>query len=107
MSQKRKPTTDAVEILHWRYFEGKPEMMELLEEERTKAEIARQIYNLRTEAGLTQKELAKLVGTSPAVIIQLEEADYQGDALTMLRRIATALDKRVEIRVVPLESVAT
>ena len=106
MSQKREPTTDAVEILHRRYFEGKPEMMELLEEERANAEIARQIYDLRTEAGLTQQELAKLVGTSPSVIDSLEEADYEGNALAMLRRVAAALDKRVEIRFVPAKSVA-
>jgi ribosome-binding protein aMBF1 (putative translation factor) len=81
MPQKRESTTDAVEILHRRYFEGKPEMMELLEEEHTKAEIARQIYDLRTEAGLTQQELAKLLGTDPSVIDGLEEADYEGNAL--------------------------
>jgi len=106
MSQKREPTTDAVEILHRRYFEGKPEMMELLEEERANAEIARQIYAHRTEAGLTQQELAELAGTSPSSIDQLQEADYEGNALAMLNRIAAALNKRVEIRFVPVESVA-
>lgn len=105
MSRKREPTTDAVEILHRRYFEGNPEMMELLEEERTKAEIARQIYDLRTEAGLIQQELAKLVDISPSIIDQLEEADYEGNVLAMLRQIAAALNKWVEIRFVPLESV--
>jgi len=106
MSQKREPTTDAVEILHRRYFEGKPEMMALLEEERANAEIARQIFDLRTEAGLTQRKLAKLVGTSASVIDDLEEADYEGNALAMLRRIAASLNKRVEIQLVPVESVA-
>jgi len=106
MSQKRKPTTDAVEILHRRYFEGKPEMMALLEEERANAEITRQIYDLRTEAGLTYQELAKLVGTSPSVIDQLEEADYEGNTLAMMRRIASALNKQVEIRLVPVKSVS-
>jgi len=98
--QKRKPTTDAVEILHRRYFEGKPEMLALLEEERANDEIARKIYDLRTKASLTQRQLAKLVGTTAAVINQLEEADYEGHALAMLNRIAAALDKRVEIRCV-------
>lgn len=105
MSQKREPTTDAVEILHRRYFEGKPEMMALLEEERANAEIARKIYDLRTDAGLTQRELAKLVGTSTSVIDQLEDADYEGNALAMLCRVASALNNRVEIRLVPVESV--
>jgi DNA-binding XRE family transcriptional regulator len=98
--QNRQPTTDAVEILHRRYFEGKPEMLAMLEEERANAEIARKIYNLRTRAGLTQGQLAKLVGTTVAVIRQLEEADYEGHALAMLNRIAAALNKKVEIRFV-------
>ncbi len=101
--QKRKPTTDAVEIMHRRYFEGKPEMMALLEEERANAEIARKIYDLRTDAGLTQKKLAKLVGTTASVISRLEDADYEGHSLSMLRRIAAALDQRVVIRLVPLK----
>ena len=100
MSKKRKPTTDAVEIMHRRYFEGRPEMLAMLEEERANAEVARKIYELRTRAGLTQRQLAKLVGTTPAVINQLEDSDYEGHALAMLNRIAAALDKRVEIRFV-------
>jgi len=102
MPRKRKATTDAVEIMHRRYFEGKPERLQELEEERANAEVARQIYGLRQAAGLTQQELAKLVGTTPSVISRLEDADYEGHSLSMLRRIAAALDKRVEIRFVPL-----
>jgi len=106
MSQERTPTTDAVEILHRRYYEGNPDRLASLEEERANAEIASQIFDLRTEAGLTQRKLAKLVGTSASVIDDLEEADYEGNALAMLRRIAASLNKRVEIQLVPVESVA-
>lgn len=102
--RKREPTTDAVEILHRLYFEGKPEMLAMLEEERANDEIARKIYDLRTKAGLTHRQLAKLIGTTAAVIRQLEEADYEGHALAMLNRIAAALDKRVEIRCLPAKS---
>lgn len=101
MPGKRKPTTDAVEILHRRYFEGKPEMLAMLEEERANAEIARKIYELRTQAGLTQQKLARMVGTTASVICRLEDSDYQGHSLSMLQRIAAALQKRVEIRFVP------
>ena len=103
MRKKRKPTTDAVEILHRRYFEGRPERLALLEEERANAEIARKIYELRTKGGLTQRELAKLIGTTASVICRLEDADYEGHSLGMLRRIATALNKRVEIRFSPMK----
>jgi transcriptional regulator with XRE-family HTH domain len=54
------------------------------------------------DAGLTQKELATLVGTTASVICRLEDADYEGHSLAMLRRIAAALDRRVEIRFLPL-----
>ncbi len=101
--KKRKPTSDAVEILHRRYFEGNPEMLEMLEEVRAEDEIARKIYELRTEAGLSQRKLAELVGTTASVICDLEEADYEGHSLSMLNRIAAAVGKRVEITFVPLE----
>src|SRR5438093_1698622 len=103
MAKQRKPTTDAVEILHRRYYEGRPERLAALEEERANAEIARKIYALRTQAGLTQRQLAKLVGTSASAICRLEDADYEGHSLAMLRRIAAALNQRAEIRFVPLK----
>ncbi len=99
--KKNRPTTDAVDILHRRYFEGQPEMLALLEEERANAEVARKIYKLRTDAGLSQRQLAKLVGTSASAICRLEDSDYEGHSLAMLRRIAAALNKRVEIRFLP------
>jgi ribosome-binding protein aMBF1 (putative translation factor) len=101
MSKKRKPTTDAVEILHRRYFEGKPEMLAALEEAEANDEVARKIYELRTKAGLTQRQLVRRVGTTASVICLLEDADYEGHSLSMLRRIARALDRRVEIRFLP------
>ena len=102
MATKRKPTTDAVEIIHRRFFEGKPERLKDLEEARANDEIARKIYELRTSAGLTQARLAKLIGTTASVICRLEDADYEGHSLGMLRRIGAALNQRVQIRFVPI-----
>src|SRR5260370_39251095 len=102
MPKKRKTTTYAVETPHRRYFEGKPEMLASLEEARAEDEIARKIYELRTRAGLSQRQLAKLVGTTASVICRLEDADYEGHSLSMLRRIAAALNRRVEIRFPPI-----
>src|SRR5437762_498287 len=65
------------------------------------AEVARTLYALRTDAGLSQRELAKLVGTPASAICRLEDSDYDGHSLAMLRRIA-ALEKRVEIRSVAI-----
>ena len=85
-----------------RYYEGKPERIAALEEARADDEVARKILELRTQAGLSQRELAKLVGTTASVICRLEDADYDGHSLPLLRRIAAALDRRVEIRFMPL-----
>mgnify|MGYP000477655568 CR=1 FL=1 len=102
MSGKRKSTTDAVEILHRRFFQGRPERLKALEEARADDEVARKIYELRRKAGLTQAQLAKMIGTTASVISRLEDADYEGHSLAMLRRIAAALNRRVEIRFVPV-----
>lgn len=98
---KKKTTTDGVEILHRRFIDGKPHMLALLEEERANADVAQSIYDLRQEAGLTQQELADLIGTSRTTITRLEDADYEGHSLSMLRRVAAALNKKVEINFVP------
>jgi DNA-binding XRE family transcriptional regulator len=101
---KKRSTSNAVEILHRRHYEGKPSRLAQLEEARANAEVARKLYALRDAAGLTQRGLAKLVGIAASVITQLEDAEYEGNSLAVLRRIATALDKRVEIRVVSAAS---
>jgi len=100
MPKNKKKTSDAVEILHRRYYEGKPGRISELEEARAEDDLARKIYELREKAGLTQERLAKLVGTTASVISRLEDSDYEGHSLTMLKRIAAAMDKRVEIRFV-------
>jgi DNA-binding XRE family transcriptional regulator len=103
MASKRKPTSDAVEIIHRRYYEGQPARLAELEEARIHDEVARKIYQLRTKAGLTQRQLAKLVGTTASVICRVEDADYDGHSLPLLRRIAKALNRRVEIHFVSLK----
>ncbi|MFQ5851661.1 MAG: helix-turn-helix domain-containing protein [Candidatus Binatia bacterium] len=101
--KKKRPTTDAVEILHRLYYEGKPERLANLEKARANDQVARKIVTLRTQAGLSQRQLARLVGTTASVICRLEDADYEGHSLAMLNRIAVALNRRVEIRFVPAE----
>jgi DNA-binding XRE family transcriptional regulator len=102
MNKRKKPVTDAVEILHRRFYAGNASRLKNLVEARANAEVARGIHELRTAAGLTQTQLAKLIGTTASVICRLEDADYEGHSLAMLRRIAAALHQRVEIRFVPI-----
>jgi ribosome-binding protein aMBF1 (putative translation factor) len=103
VKKKRRPTADAVAILHRRYYEGKPERLADLEKARANDQVARKIVDLRTQAGLSQRQLARLVGTTASVICRLEDADYEGHSLAMLNRIAAALNRRVEIRFVSAE----
>ena len=78
-----------------------PAMQEMLAEERSNAAVARQIYELRTAKGLTQQQLAELIGTKQPVIARLEDADYQGHSLAMLYRIGAALGCSVAVGFVP------
>ncbi len=92
-----KKSTNAVEILRRLYVDGDPEMQSLIEEERANQSVAQKIYELRSEAGISQRELARRVGTTASVICRLEDADYEGHSLAMLRRIADALGRKVLI----------
>ena len=103
MTRKRtRKTTDAIDILHRRLYAGRPKRIAELNQAIANDEIARKIYELRSRARLTQRQLAKLIGTTASVISRLEDADYDGHSLAMLNRIAAALNKRVKIDFVSL-----
>ena len=93
----------AAKFLYDRYIAGDPKREKEYEEEVVNAEIARKIYRLRTQAGLTQQELAERVGTSKSAICRLEDADYEGHSLST----AAAMDKRAEIRFMPAKRLRT
>jgi transcriptional regulator with XRE-family HTH domain len=94
---KTKKENNAVKILHNRYIKDDPDRHASLERERVNAEVARTIYELRKDTGLSQIELAKLVDTTQSVISRLEDADYDGHSLSMLQRIAKALSCRLNV----------
>jgi DNA-binding XRE family transcriptional regulator len=79
---KKRPTSDAIEIIHRRHYQGRPERIAGLAEGQANDTAARKIFRIRKSAGLTQQELAKLVGTTTSVISRLEDADYGGHSLT-------------------------
>jgi ribosome-binding protein aMBF1 (putative translation factor) len=96
-------TTDALKILD-RLTADDAELRELIEQETINAKVARLIHDARTKAGLTQQQLAALVGTKQPNIARLEQADYDGHSLTMLQRLAGALGQRLEINFRPMAS---
>lgn len=62
-------------------------------------EIALQIAALRNEAGISQKELAKRLGTSQQQVSRLESPSYEGHSLSMLRRVAEVLGATVQVKI--------
>lgn len=74
-----------------------PELQKMAEQERLNAKVAQMIYDARTGAKLTQKQLAERVGTTQSVIARLEDSDYEGHSLTMLARVAQALDLHLQV----------
>jgi len=64
-------------------------------------DVAIQITALREQAGLSQKDLAKLLGTSQQQISRLESPSYEGHSLSMLRRVAEALHAKVRVAFEP------
>jgi transcriptional regulator with XRE-family HTH domain len=91
-----------LEIIHQRYYAKHPQRIASLREAIANDDVARKIQKLRTDQGLTQRQLAKLVGTTASVICRLEDADYEGHSLAMLNRIATAMGKCLKIEFVPV-----
>lgn len=101
MAKKKRVITDGVEILDRLYFRGRPRRIAALDAERLRSDIAQQVYDLRTAAHMTQRALAARVGTTASVISRLEDTDYKGHSVSMLRRIAKVFACRVDVRFVP------
>jgi ribosome-binding protein aMBF1 (putative translation factor) len=101
MANKKRFKSPALRYTYDRYIGNEAAKAASFEQELANAEIAGRIHQLRTKAGLSQRQLAAKVGTTASVICRLEDADYTGHSLAMLRRIASALNSRVEIRFMP------
>jgi transcriptional regulator with XRE-family HTH domain len=66
-------------------------------------DVALQLADLRKKSGLSQKELARRVGTSQQQISRLESPSYEGHSLSMIRRVAEALGAAVRLKIEPLK----
>ncbi|MCP6761851.1 MAG: helix-turn-helix transcriptional regulator [Fischerella sp. CENA71] len=95
-------TSNAIKIID-KMTSNDPELEAMVAEASINAEVAQLIYEARTKAGLTQKQLADLVGTRQPVIARLEDADYEGHSLSMLQKIARALNQNVVIHLTPID----
>jgi ribosome-binding protein aMBF1 (putative translation factor) len=94
----------SVQALYDRYIGDDPDRVASYERAVADSQVAGLIHDLRTGVKLSQKELADRVGTTQSVISRLEDADYDGHSLAMLRRVAAALGRRVEVRFAVIEA---
>jgi hypothetical protein len=95
MTQSAEIKSQALGHLYDRYYKDRPERLASLEKEMVNVEVAQGLYDLRMQLELTREEFAGRVGIDVALIEDLEEADFDGDALLMLTRIVGAMGKRV------------
>ncbi len=93
-------TRSAVEILR-RRSEKNPALQEGYEEEKLNFKMGLLIREEREKAGLTQVQLAELIGTTQSVISRLEDADYEGYSFQTLQKIAEVLKCRLVVRFEP------
>ena len=78
-----------------------PKFRRGFEEEVQKLAIGEQLCRLRQEAGLTQAQVAKRIGTTASAISRYENADYDRYELRTLRKIVHACGGRLEISMEP------
>lgn len=93
-------TKDALQMID-RLIGHDAELRQMISDETINASVARMVHEARINAGLTQKALADMIGTKQPVIARLEDADYKGHSLSMLNRIARALNQRLTVRMEP------
>jgi len=104
MGTKKRFQSEALQVAYEEIIGDDRRRQADFEQELVNVEAAQLIYDMRTKAALSQRELAKRVGTTASVICRLEDADYEGHTLAMVRRIATALNRRLELRAVPIKT---
>lgn len=60
-------------------------------------DVALQLSALREQAGLSQTELARKLKTTQQQVSRMESPAYEGHSLSMLRRVARALNASVHV----------
>ena len=91
-----------------RYLERKlqnPEFRARFEAADLAWDIALQLAALRQARGLTQQQVAEMLGTRQQAIARLENPAYTGHSLSMVRRYVEALGASLDVTIVPAENV--
>jgi ribosome-binding protein aMBF1 (putative translation factor) len=74
-----------------------PEFKALYKEERQALKLAMKVVKLREKKGLSQQQLANLMGTSQQAISRIESGEYEGFTLKTLEKLAEATGTQLKI----------
>lgn len=69
-------------------------------------DISLQLVALRQARGLTQKQVAEMLGTKQQAIARLEDPAYTGHSLSMVRKYVEALGASLRLTIVQAEVIA-
>ena len=95
----KRPKFINAEDLHRKWMEN-PKFRQEYEKLEPEFAIARTIIEARIKNKVSQEELAKKMGTGQAVISRLESAS-SSPSLSLIKRLASALNLKVELRFTP------
>lgn len=65
--------------------------------------VAENIRRIRTEAGLTQKELAKVLKVRAAYIRRIESPSFTKHSLVFLRKLSHVLHCNIRLTITPVD----
>jgi DNA-binding XRE family transcriptional regulator len=104
-SKKNARTGRGTEILFDRFYKGRPRRIADLKRTRQELALGRKIRALRESRGLSQAQLARALGTQGPAISRIEDADYDGHSLRILRKIADYFDQHLVVSFEPKRQV--
>ena len=90
--KEKLTNSDACKWAKENYIGDDPELIQFLEDVRTKGDVAGRIYSLRTKLGMTLEDLSRLSGLDLGSVESIEESDYEGPWEEAIQ----ALDKAFE-----------
>ena len=88
--------SDAVELMD-RWYGNIPHWDDLVAEEEFKMQVGQAVYDLRNAVGMSQADLARLIGANQATVSKVENADYDGHTIEVLKRVCFALHTKISI----------
>lgn len=85
-------------------LKSKPELVDEVSDAQIFSEIAHQLYTLRKQSGITQKELAEKIDLKQSNISRWEKAGYQGYKIKVLSKLARTLGGKLEVSLIPKQN---